>query len=50
MLANGKWDLKAFKGLISSSSALPMSEKCKSASPSAVRVKNWRKTIGIEEN
>jgi hypothetical protein len=26
-----------------------MSEKCKSASLSAIQVKNWQKTIGIEE-
>jgi hypothetical protein len=26
-----------------------MSEKCKSASPSAIQVKNWRKTISIVE-
>jgi hypothetical protein len=26
-----------------------MNEKCKSASPSAIKVKNRRKTIGIEE-
>jgi hypothetical protein len=26
-----------------------MNEKCKSASPSAIQVKNQRKTIGIEE-
>jgi hypothetical protein len=26
-----------------------MSEKCKPASPSAIQVKNWWKTIGIEE-
>jgi hypothetical protein len=39
--------------LIFSSTALAfltsMSEKRKSASPSAVQVKNWQKTIGIEE-
>jgi hypothetical protein len=26
-----------------------MNDKCKSASRSAIKVKNWRKTIGIEE-
>ena len=26
-----------------------MSEKCKSTSPSAIQVKNWPKTISIEE-
>jgi len=26
-----------------------MSDKCKSTSPSAIQVKNWWKTIGIEE-
>jgi hypothetical protein len=33
--------------LVSPSTAL--SDKCKSASPSAIQVKNQRKTIGIEE-
>jgi hypothetical protein len=39
--------------LIFSSTALAfltnMCEKCKSASPSAIQVKNWQKTIGIEK-
>jgi hypothetical protein len=39
--------------IISSSTALAfitnMSEKHKSTSPSAIQVKNWRKTIGIED-
>jgi hypothetical protein len=39
--------------LVSSSTALAfltnMSEKLKSASPSAFQVKNWRKAVGIEE-
>jgi len=26
-----------------------ISDKCKSASPSAIQEKNWQKTIGIEE-
>jgi hypothetical protein len=39
--------------LVSSSTALAlltnMSQKCKSASPSAIQAKNQQKTIGIEE-
>jgi len=39
--------------LVSSSRTLTfftnMSEKSKSTSPSAIQVKKWRKTIGIEE-
>jgi hypothetical protein len=26
-----------------------MSEECKSTSPSAIQVKNWQKTVSIEE-
>ena len=26
-----------------------ISDKCKSTSPSAIQVKNWQKTIGVEE-